>query len=78
MSVFAALAKAMLDVESIKCWNLVAVRLKIHQLSRLWSSPWVVFEHEAESAAQNLDCRPKRVKKKKKNVKEEIEREENL
>jgi hypothetical protein len=39
MSVFATLAKARLNIESIKDSYLVAVRHMIDQLSRLWSYP---------------------------------------
>jgi hypothetical protein len=33
------------------------------QLSRLWLYPWAVYEQQAQSGVQNLDCRPKKNKK---------------
>jgi hypothetical protein len=44
MSILTTLAKARLDIQSMKCSDLVAVRHTIDQVSRQWSYPWVVYE----------------------------------
>jgi hypothetical protein len=41
---------------------LVAVRHTIDQLSRQCIYPSAVYEHWAQSAVQNLDCWPRRMK----------------
>jgi len=44
MSILATLAKAKLDIETIKRSNLVAVKHTVDQLSRQWSYPWAISE----------------------------------
>jgi D-arabinose 5-phosphate isomerase GutQ len=77
-STFASLAKAGLDLESKEDSDLVVVRHTICPLSRQLSYLWAVYEHSAQSALQNTDCRPKKMimKKNKKTVKEKTEYEE--
>jgi len=38
-------------------------------LYKLWIYPWAVYEQQPQSAVQNLDCRLKKMKMIKKNVK---------
>jgi hypothetical protein len=63
MSVFAILAKVKLDIDSIKCPNFVAIRHTIGFLDSGCIS--MSNTRTAQSAVKNLDCRPKKMMKRK-------------